>query len=231
LCDIRDKLRVQEVISELKPNIVFHAAALKHLALLEKFPSEAYKTNVISTKNLIEVCLQNSVKYFINISTDKAVEPVSELGKTKYLSERIISGVDSSEKIYISVRFGNVVGSNGSFLNTFREQIKFGGPVTVTHPEVTRYFMSIEEAVYLVLQATLVAKCGETLILDMGEPVSINDVAQKLIADSGIPIEIEYTGLRKGEKLHEKLTSSSEIVYSGGHQNILHTKVPPLDAL
>ena len=226
LCDIRDSDTVSKLVYELKPDIVFHAAALKHLVLLENFPEEAHKTNVIATKNLVNCCLDNNVQYFINISTDKAAEPISQLGKSKYLCERIIAGIDVNDKKYISVRFGNVVGSNGSFLNTFRQQIKNGGPLTVTHQEVTRYFMTIEEAVYLVLKSVLVGKCGETLILDMGDPVKINDVAKKMIADSGKEIEIKYTGLRPGEKLNEILVGQNEIVYYGENENIRHTKVP-----
>jgi dTDP-glucose 4,6-dehydratase len=226
LCDIRDSDTVSKVISELKPDIVFHAAALKHLVLLEKFPEEALKTNVLATKNLINCCLENGVAYFINISTDKAAEPISQLGKSKYLCERIIAGIKENDKKYISVRFGNVVGSNGSFLNTFRHQIKNGGPVTVTHQDATRYFMTIEESVYLVLKSVLVGKCGETLILDMGDPVKINDVAKKMIADSGKEIEIKHTGLRPGEKLNEILVGKNEIVYFGENRNIRHTRVP-----
>ncbi len=228
LCDIRDFDAVSKLISDLKPDIVFHAAALKHLVLLENFPAEAHKTNVLSTKNLINCCLKNNVKYFINISTDKAADPISQLGKSKYLCERIIAGIDVFDKTYISVRFGNVVGSNGSFLNTFRRQIINGGPLTVTHQEVTRYFMTIEEAVYLVLKSVLVGKCGETLILDMGDPVRINDIARKMIADSGKEIEIKYTGLRAGEKLNEILVGENETVYYGENRNIRHTKVPAL---
>jgi len=229
LCDIRDSVSVSKIINQLKPDIVFHAAALKHLVLLEKFPDEAYKTNVLATKNLIDSCLKNNVKYFINVSTDKAAEPISQLGKSKYLCERIISGVNAIDKKYISVRFGNVVGSNGSFLNTFRQQIRNGGPITITHQEVSRYFMTIEEAVYLVLKSILVGKCGETLILDMGEPIKINDVAKKMIADSGKNIKIKYTGLRSGEKLNEILIGQNETSYYGENKNIRHTKVEPVD--
>ena len=231
LCDIRDSETVSKVISDLKPDIVFHAAALKHLVLLENFPEEAHKTNVVATKNLINCCLESNVQYFINISTDKAAEPISQLGKSKYLCERIIAGIDVIDKKYISVRFGNVVGSNGSFLNTFRQQIKNGGPLTVTHQEVTRYFMTIEEAVYLVLKSVLVGKCGETLILDMGKPVKINDVAKKMISDSGKEIEIKYTGLRQGEKLNEILIGQNEIFYYGENKYIRHTKVPSLNGI
>jgi FlaA1/EpsC-like NDP-sugar epimerase len=228
LCDIRDTETMAKLIQNLKPDVVFHAAALKHLVLLENFPEEAHKTNVLATKNLIDNCLLNGVQYFINISTDKAADPVSQLGLSKYLCERLISKITSENDKYISVRFGNVVGSNGSFLNTFKEQIKQGGPITVTHPEVSRYFMTIQEAVYLVLKSILVGKCGETLILDMGDPIKILDVAKKMIADSGKSIQISFTGLRKGEKLCEILMTQSEHCYSGENKYIWHTKVPPL---
>jgi FlaA1/EpsC-like NDP-sugar epimerase len=227
LCDIRDSEFVSKVIRELKPDVVFHAAALKHLMLLEKFPDEAYKTNVLATKNLIDCCLENNVKYFINISTDKAADPISQLGKSKYICETMISGIKDTDKKYISVRFGNVINSNGSFLHTFRQQIKSGGPLTVTHREATRYFMTIEEAVYLVLKSILVGKPGETLILDMGEPVKISDVAQKMIVDSGKKIEIKYTGLRPGEKIDEILIGKNENISFGDNKNIYHTRVPP----
>ena len=229
LCDIRDSLSVAKLIEKLKPDIVFHAAALKHLVLLEKFPEEAHKTNVVATKNLIDSCIENNTKFFINISTDKAADPISELGKTKYICERIISGINAPDKTYISVRFGNVVGSNGSFLNTFKQQIFNGSAVTVTHPEVSRYFMTIEEAVYLVLKSVLVGKCGETLILDMGEPVKIVDVAKKMIADSGKSIRISFTGLRTGEKLNEVIIGENEKFYYGDNKYIRHTRVPPID--
>jgi dTDP-glucose 4,6-dehydratase len=228
LCDIRDSESMSKLIENLKPDVVFHAAALKHLVLLEKYPQEAHKTNILATKNLIDACFANGVKHFINISTDKAAEPISQLGLSKYTCERFVSNISSEDYKYISVRFGNVVGSNGSFLNTFREQIRKGGPITVTHPEVSRYFMTIEEAVYLVLKSTLVGKCGETLILDMGEPVKILDVAKKMIADSGKDIQISFTGLRKGEKLKEVLIAQDENYYYGENRYIRHTKVPPL---
>ena len=228
LCDIRDYESLTNLLTRLKPDIVFHAAALKHLALLERFPEEAYKTNSVATQFLIDTCLRNNVEYFINISTDKAVEPSSTLGKSKLISERYISGIKLNDKKYISVRFGNVVGSNGSFLNTFRRQIDSGGPIMVTDPDVSRYFMTIQEAVYLVLQSVLVGECGETLVLDMGEPVKINDIAKKMIADSGKQIQIKYTGLRSGEKLHESLIGMDEKAHYGSHQNIRHIRAVPL---
>jgi FlaA1/EpsC-like NDP-sugar epimerase len=212
LGDIRDSKMISDLIEKRKPEIVFHVAALKHLALVEKYPEEAHKTNVIATQNLIKACLDFNVRYFVNISSDKAVDPINVLGKTKLDIERVIATISSPDKIYISVRFGNVIGSNGSFLNTFGQQIKNGGPITITHPEVTRYFMSVSDAVFLVLQSLLVGKCGETLILDMGDPIKIDDIAKKMVSDSGKNIDIIYTGLRIGEKLHEKLIGEHEVV-------------------
>ena len=230
LADIRDNDRIFEVLNELRPDVVFHAAALKHLAILERFPQEAFKTNVVGTQNLIDSARKLNVKYFVNISTDKAADPISELGKTKLITERQISAVSDIDKKYISVRFGNVIGSNGSFLNTFRYQIKSGGPVKVTHPEITRYFMTVSEAVHLVLQSVLIGESGETLILDMGNPVSIDAVAKNMIEASGRSIKIEYTGLRDGEKLHERLVGVNEKIYQGKHKDIMHTRVEPISA-
>ena len=230
LADIRDNARILEILDELKPEIVFHAAALKHLAILERFPQEAFKTNFVGTQNLIDSARKLNVKYFVNISTDKAADPISELGKTKLLTERLISAVSDLDKKYISVRFGNVIGSNGSFLNTFRFQIRAGGPVKVTHPEITRYFMTVSEAVHLVLQSILIGESGETLILDMGNPISIDMVAKNMIEASGKSIKIEYTGLRDGEKLHEQLVGVNEKIYRGKHKDIMHTRVEPFSA-
>ena len=230
LADIRDHDRIFEILNEIKPDIIFHAAALKHLAILERYPQEAFKTNVVGTQNLIDSAQKSNVKYFVNISTDKAADPISELGKTKLLTERQISAVSDPDKKYISVRFGNVIGSNGSFLNTFRYQIQSGGPIKVTHPEITRYFMTVSEAVHLVLQSVLIGEGGETLILDMGNPVSIDLVAKNMIEASGKNIKIEYTGLRDGEKLHERLVGVNEKIYRGKHKDIMHTRVEPISA-
>jgi FlaA1/EpsC-like NDP-sugar epimerase len=185
---------------------VFHAAALKHLPLLEMWPHEAVKTNVVGTEIMLEAANAWEVERFVNISTDKAVNPTSVLGYTKQLGERLTAGMaEESGGIYLSVRFGNVLGSRGSVLTTFRAQIDAGGPVTVTHPNVTRYFMLIEEAVELVIQAGAVGRDGEVLVLDMGEPVRISEVASQMVASSGRTIEIVYTGLRSGEKITEEL--------------------------
>ena len=228
LGDIRDVDRVNQIFSEVRPEIVFHAAALKHLTTLERFPEEAYKTNVLGTQNILQASLSYGVTTFVNISTDKAVDPTSELGKSKLITERLTAGISSVDQRYISVRFGNVIGSNGSFLHTFRQQIKLGGPVTITHPEVTRYFMTVSEAVHLVLQSAIIGEHGETLILDMGEPVRISDIARHMIEVSKREIDIVYTGLRPGEKLHEKLVAPSETVEIREHPSIMHTRVEPL---
>jgi FlaA1/EpsC-like NDP-sugar epimerase len=196
--------------------------------MLERFPEEAHKTNVIGTKNVLDAAVKFDVKTFINISTDKAADPSSALGKSKLATERLTAAIVGEDKNYISVRFGNVIGSNGSFIHTFRHQIRHGGPVTVTHPDVTRYFMTVSEAVHLVLQSAILGKNGETLILDMGQPVNIDMIAKRMIETSGRKIDIKYTGLREGEKLHETIISSSEKFEIRDHPSIMHTRVDPL---
>jgi FlaA1/EpsC-like NDP-sugar epimerase len=228
LGDVRDRERLEEIFESTKPEIVFHAAALKHLTTLERFPEEAYKTNVVGTKNVLEVAVKFEVGTFINISTDKAADPSSALGNSKLITERLTSTIAGEGKKYISVRFGNVIGSNGSFIHTFRHQIRHGGPVTVTHPDVTRFFMTVSEAVHLVLQSAILGRNGETLILDMGQPVSIDAIAKHMIEVSGRKIELKYTGLRDGEKLHESLVSPSERIEIREHPFIMHTRVEPL---
>jgi FlaA1/EpsC-like NDP-sugar epimerase len=233
LADIRDAERVDQIMQDLKPEIVFHAAALKHLTTLERFPDEAHKTNVVGTKNVLVSAQKIGVETFVNISTDKAADPSSVLGRSKLTTERLTAGVPNQsisgrESKFISVRFGNVIGSNGSFIHTFRYQIKHGGPLTITHPDVTRFFMTVSEAVHLVLQSVLVGQHGETLILDMGEPVRIADIAKRMIEVSGRPIEIVYTGLRPGEKLHETLYIASENVGDRKHKFIMHARVEPM---
>ncbi|MFZ1363236.1 MAG: nucleoside-diphosphate sugar epimerase/dehydratase [Candidatus Nanopelagicales bacterium] len=206
LADIRDVDRVNEVFSRFEPEVVFHAAALKHLPLLERNPVEAVKTNVEGTLNVLRAARDAGVKTFVNISTDKAADPINVLGYSKKITERLTASfAESTGDAYLSVRFGNVLGSRGSVLPSFQEQILAGGPVTVTHRQVTRYFMTIPEAVQLVLQASALGDGGEVMILDMGQPVRIADVAQDLITLSGKKVEIVYTGLRPGEKLHEDL--------------------------
>jgi FlaA1/EpsC-like NDP-sugar epimerase len=230
VADIRDRARIREVISERRPDVIFHTAALKHLPLLELYPDEGIKTNVWGTLNLLDAAVDFGVSRFVNISTDKAADPISVLGCTKAIAERLtVAAGARSDGLFVSVRFGNVLGSRGSVLPTFRAQIDAGGPVTVTHRDVTRYFMTVDEAATLVLQAAAVGEPGEVLVLDMGSPVRIDDVARRLIARAERPIAIVYTGLRPGEKLHEQLTATAEVAVSRSHPLIFHTRVPPID--
>lgn len=229
LADIRDRDRIHEVFLDRKPQVVFHAAALKHLPMLEKSPSEAVKTNIWGTQAVLDASVAAGVGSFINISTDKAANPISVLGYSKRIAERLTAHIaGQTEGTYLSVRFGNVLGSRGSVLTAFSKQIEDGGPVTVTDPDVTRYFMTVPEAVQLVIQAAAIGRDGEALILDMGQPVRIADVARHLIAQSGKPIEVVYTGLRPGEKLHEELFGDGEVGERSVHPLISHVSVPPL---
>ncbi|GAA4125219.1 nucleoside-diphosphate sugar epimerase/dehydratase [Knoellia locipacati] len=230
LCDIRDREAVCAVFSRLAPEVVFHAAALKHLPMLERFPEEGWKTNVLGTRNVLECAATNGVQAFVNISTDKAADATSVLGQTKRLAERLTAWYAGQTGMrYLSVRFGNVLGSRGSVLDTFRAQIGRGGPVTVTDPEVSRFFMTIPEACELVLQAAAIGRPGDVLVLDMGEPVRIVDVARRLIEESGKDIQITYTGLRDGEKLHEVLLSAGERGQGTEHSLITQVSVPRLE--
>lgn len=231
LCDIRDAKAVDSVFRERRPQVVFHAAALKHLPLLEQYPAEAYKTNVHGSLNVLSAAKRFDTNVFLNISTDKAANPISVLGYSKRIAERLTAsfGTSSSKGTFISVRFGNVLGSRGSVLTTFREQIANGGPVTVTHNDVTRYFMTISEAVQLVVQAGAIGLSGEVLVLDMGTPVRIYEVAEQLIERSGQRIDIEITGLRVGEKMHEELFGDLELDERPKHPLISHVIAPPLD--
>jgi len=231
VADIRDARRMREVFSLHRPQVVFHAAALKHLPLLELHPTEALKTNVVATRTLLELAGEHHVERFINISTDKAADPTSVLGWSKRIAERLTaSAADGHEGTYLSVRFGNVLGSRGSVLTAFEAQVAAGGPITVTHPEVTRYFMTVEEAVQLVIQAGAVGRDGEVLVLDMGEPVRIDDVARRLAAEAPRPVSIVYTGLRPGEKLHEVLLGTGEADRRPSHPLISQIPVPALPA-
>jgi FlaA1/EpsC-like NDP-sugar epimerase len=228
LADIRDVGAVREVFAERRPEVVFHAAALKHLSMLQMYPEEARKTNVVGTANVVAAAVAAGVAVFINISTDKAADPTSVLGWSKRLAERITAHSASSGR-YVSVRFGNVLGSRGSVLTAFAEQIRTGGPITVTDPEVTRYFMTIAEAVQLVLQAGAIGRSGDVLILDMGTPVRIMDLAQQFMSISGRHVPVAVTGLRPGEKLHEVLCSDSEDLLPTHHPAITCAPVPAMD--
>ena len=227
VADIRDAERMQEVFLQHRPEVVFHTAALKHLPLLEMHPAEAVKTNVRGTLNVLEAASVAGVDRFVNISTDKAADPTSVLGYTKRIAEQLTSWYAAREQgVYLSVRFGNVLGSRGSVLGAFERQVADGGPITVTDPEVTRYFMTVTEAVELVVQAGAVGLDGEALVLDMGEPVKIVDVARRLVVQADRPIEIVFTGLRPGEKLHEVLLGQAEKDDRHAHPLISHCRVP-----
>ncbi len=226
---IRDRERMAEVFAEHRPHVVFHAAALKHLSLLEMHPDEGWKTNVVGTANVLDLAVEHGVTHFVNNSTDKAAQPTSVLGETKRLAEQLTAeAATRADGTYISVRFGNVLGSRGSVLPLFREQVAHGGPVTVTHPDVTRYFMTIPEACELVVQAGALGDDGEVMVLDMGEQVRIIELAERLIAESGRDIEIVFTGLRPGEKLAEELFSPTEQPMASAHPLISRVAVPPV---
>ena len=230
LCDIRDARALNKVFAERRPQVVFHAAALKHLPMLEQYPAESVKSNIWGTQNMLEASLVAGVQRFVNISTDKAANPESMLGYSKRIAEQLTAGVaERTNGVFLSVRFGNVLNSRGSVLTTFRDQIARGGPVTVTHPEITRYFMTIPEAVQLVIQAGAIGRPGEVLVLDMGTPVKILDVARRMISSSGKKVAIEITGLRPGEKLHEDLFGREELDERPIHKMISHASVPSID--
>ncbi|SDS34778.1 polysaccharide biosynthesis protein [Agrococcus carbonis] len=230
LADIRDAEAIRALMARRRPEVVFHAAALKHLPMLEQYPDEAWKTNVLGTRNVLEAAHAAGVETFVNISTDKAANPTSVLGHSKQHAERLTAAFAARGcGRYLSVRFGNVLGSRGSMVPVFTALIEAGGPLTVTHPDVTRYFMTIPEACQLVVQAGGIGRPGEVLILDMGEPVRILDVAKQMIRMSGRPIDIVFTGLRPHEKLHEDLIGAGEHDERPFHDKITHTRIEPLE--
>ena len=229
---IRDEKRLDSIFAKYKPEVVFHAAAHKHVPLMEKSPCEAIKNNVFGTKNVALMADKYKVKRFVLISTDKAVNPTNIMGATKRCAEMIIQTMNERSKTeFVAVRFGNVLGSNGSVIPLFKKQIEEGGPITVTHPEVTRFFMTIPEAVSLVIQAGAMAKGGEIFVLNMGESVKIVDLAKNLIHLSGfepdVDIKIEFSGLRPGEKLYEELLMDEEGLKQTNHNKIFIGK--PID--
>ena len=229
IASVRDPQRMLEVFETHRPQVVFHAAALKHLPLLEQNPDEGFKTNTLGTLNVLEAAAATGVERVVNVSTDKAADPTSVLGITKRQGERLAASFADSGRpgTYLSVRFGNVLGSRGSMLPTFRRQIAAGGPVTVTDPDATRYFMTVEEACGLVIDAGAVGSSGEVLVLDMGEPVKIADVANRLANEVDPPVDVVFTGLRPGEKLHEVLLSLGEDADRPHHPLISHVPVAP----
>lgn len=225
IADVRDKPRVESLFHTHRPAVVFHAAAHKHVPLMELHPAEAVKTNVFGTRNVALAASRSEARVFVMISTDKAVNPSSAMGATKRLAELIITQENRvSNTIFTAVRFGNVLGSNGSVVPVFQRQIARGGPVTVTHPEMKRYFMTIPEAVHLVIQAGSMAKGGEVFLLDMGKPVKIVDMARDMIKLSGLEpgkdIQLEFTGIRPGEKLFEELLTAEEGSSATSHKRI-----------
>lgn len=225
IADIQDYERMREVFSTFRPMVVFHAAAHKHVPLMEKNPVEAVKNNILGTKNIAECSHDHNVSRFVMVSTDKAVNPTSVMGVTKRVAEMVVQGLAQvSQTKFVAVRFGNVLGSRGSVIPLFKKQIQEGGPVTVTHPDMVRYFMTIPEAVQLVIQAGALAKGGEIFILDMGKPVKIAELARDLIRLSGLEpdkdIRIIYTGIRPGEKLFEEILTSEEGITATKHDRI-----------
>ena len=238
VADVRDRDRLQAVFTRFRPQVIFHAAAHKHVPLMEDNLEDAVTNNIIGTWNLVQMSIQHEVDRFVLISTDKAVQPVNIMGMTKHVAERIVRlAADQTGRPYVSVRFGNVLGSRGSVIPIFQRQIASGGPVTITHPEMERYFMTIHEAVQLVLQAAALGQNGEVFVLDMGEPVKITDLARDMIELSGYQvgeeIQIEYTGLRPGERLSEALFSQDENCSRTQHEKIFVARngiAPSLDA-
>jgi FlaA1/EpsC-like NDP-sugar epimerase len=216
LGDIRDRAKIEYTMDAFSPDVIFHAAAHKHVSLMEGDPDEAVLNNVAGTRNLAEAARLAGVRRFVNVSTDKAVHPASMLGITKSLAERVVRMIGAeagSDQVFVSVRFGNVLGSRGSVVPVFQQQIRSGGPVTLTHPEMTRYFMTIPEASRLVIQAGALGVNGAVYVLDMGTPVRIVDLARDMIRLAGVDeddVQITFTGPRPGEKLHEELFTDEE---------------------
>jgi FlaA1/EpsC-like NDP-sugar epimerase len=235
VCDILNKPRLGMILTETQPGVIFHAAAYKHVPLMENHPTEAVTCNIFGTRNLADLAVKHHVKKFVMISTDKAVRPTSIMGCSKRIAEIYVQSLmgsvaNSSSTSFVTTRFGNVLGSNGSVIPLFRKQIESGGPVTVTHPDIVRYFMTIPEACSLVLEAAVMGKGGEIFIFDMGKPVRIIDLAKQMVRLSGLElgkdIEIVFTGLREGEKLFEELLNDFENSVPTHHDKILKAKVP-----
>ncbi|MBM3177869.1 MAG: polysaccharide biosynthesis protein [Bacteroidetes bacterium] len=236
LADVTDKGRMESIFEEFKPEVIYHAAAYKHLPMMEKNPSEAVRVNILGTKIVADFALKFGVEKFIMISTDKAINPTSIMGCTKRVAELYVQSLGKSNYGYaqfVTTRFGNVMGSSGSVFTIFQRQIKSGGPLTVTHPEVCRYFMSVPEACRLVLEAGAIGQGGEIFLFDMGTPISILDLAKRMIElsgkEQGKDIEIVFTGLREGEKLSEELFYQTENTIPTHHPKILKAKIQEMD--
>ncbi|WP_299061930.1 nucleoside-diphosphate sugar epimerase/dehydratase [uncultured Polaribacter sp.] len=233
--DVRDKHKISRIFKKYKPERVFHAAAYKHVPLMEKSPYEAIKVNVLGTKNLVDLSLENEIERFVMISTDKAVNPTNVMGASKRIAELYISCASKNSKTtkFTTTRFGNVLGSNGSVIPLFKKQIENGGPLTVTHKDITRYFMTIPEACSLVLEAGTMGKGGEIYIFDMGKSVKIFEIAKRMIDLSGLKypedIDIKITGLRPGEKLYEELLANGENTIKTYHEKIMIAKTQTLE--
>lgn len=238
VADICNSARMNLIFSEFKPEIVFHAAAYKHVPLMESNPSEAVAVNIFGTRSLADIAVKNKVRKFVMISTDKAVNPTNVMGCTKRIAEIYVQALDwhlsrlgLSKTSFVTTRFGNVLGSNGSVIPIFKDQILKGGPITVTHPEITRFFMTIPEACELVIEAGVMGQGGEIFIFDMGKPVKIYDLARKMVMLSGKElnkdIEIVFTGLREGEKLYEELLNDQENTIPTHNEKILKAKIAP----
>jgi FlaA1/EpsC-like NDP-sugar epimerase len=235
IADVRNRERLEEVFARYRPYTVFHAAAHKHVPLMEANPGEAVTNNVLGTRNVAELAAAYGAEHFVLVSTDKAVRPTNVMGASKRVAEQIVQNIAETEgKNFVAVRFGNVLGSRGSVVPTFLRQIRQGGPVTITHPEMRRYFMTIPEAVQLVLQAGALGKGGEVFVLDMGQPVKIVDLASDLIRlsglEPGVDIEIKFTGTRPGEKLYEELFFNSENAAPTAHPKVLRARNATLPA-
>jgi FlaA1/EpsC-like NDP-sugar epimerase len=235
IADIRNQVKMAHEFQKYKPDVVYHAAAYKHVPLMEHFPCEAAIDNILGTKILVDLAIEHKVSMFVMISTDKAVNPTNIMGATKRIAEIYVQTTaacadkNTSKTKFVTTRFGNVLGSNGSVIPLFRKQIESGGPITVTHPEITRFFMTIPEACRLVLEASVIGKSGYIYLFDMGEPVRIVDLANKMIELAGLvpekDIKIKYTGLRPGEKLYEEVLNDAEITENTEHEKIKMAKV------
>ena len=240
IADVRNRTRIEQIFSEMRPDVVYHAAAYKHVPLMENYPNEAIQANVLGTKNMADMAVKYGVERFVMISTDKAVNPTNIMGASKRIAEIYVQSLFKSLQKenadctkFITTRFGNVLGSNGSVIPYFQKQIAAGGPVTVTHPDIIRYFMTIPEACSLVMEASTLGKGGEIFVFDMGRPVKIYDLAKNMIRLAGYTpekdIQIVFTGLRPGEKLYEELLNQKETTLPTENNKIMIARVREFD--